>query len=373
MNSLFPFGFPWPTAMYLTLLVITSTIYLVFMNYVLAGSIVLMVGYLAPGARRRVETSSGGPIRSGLGLILKVVRDWLPAILGLAITAGIAPLLFLQILYKRQFYTANLLSFKCFMLLLPALIAAYYLLYLIKSHALGGKWAVLRGPVTIAAFTCFAYTAWAWTENHVLSLHEGAWGYQYVSSNYLFRNAEIWPRLGYWLTSSFATLAIVVAWQLYWGRRLHDPINVDFASRRLRSLAILGLAMSAAEASLWLLWLDTSARDAILSSLAFPYGVMVLMGLAIQSAGWLPVKTGASLSFRRLAMISAGALMTILGTLVVREARRLAAIDITTLFDAHRQSAQAGGMGVFLFFFVVNAAVITICVLTVKRALRRQQ
>ena len=62
--------------------------------------------------------------------------------------------------------------------------------------------------------------------------------------------------------------------------------------------------------------------------------------------------------------------MTILGALVVREARRLAAIDITTLFDAHRQAAQVGGMGVFLVFFAVNAAVITACVLIVKRALR---
>ena len=257
MNSLFPFGFPWPTAMYLTLLILTATIYMVFMSYVLAGSIVLMVGYLAPGARRRVETGSSGQTRSGLGLILKIVRDWLPAILSLAIITGIAPLLFLQILYKRQFYTANLLLSNRFMLLLPAIMAAYYLLYLIKSHALTGKWAVLRGPVTIVAFGCFAYTAWAWTENHVLSLHEEAWKYQYASGNYIFRNAEIWPRLGYWITASFATLAIAVAWQLYWGRRLHDPINVDLASRRLRSLAILGLAMSAAEAWLWQLWLDT--------------------------------------------------------------------------------------------------------------------
>ena len=130
MNTLFPFGFPWPTAMYLTLFVVTAAIYMVFMNYVLAGAIVLLVGYLAPGARRRVEGGAGGPTRSGLGLILKVVRDWLPAILGLAITTGIAPLLFLQILYKHQFYTANLLLFNRFMLLLPALIVAYYMLYL---------------------------------------------------------------------------------------------------------------------------------------------------------------------------------------------------------------------------------------------------
>jgi len=145
---------------------------------------------------------------------------------------------------------------------------------------------------------------------------------------------------------------------------------VDLATRPLRALALLGLGTSAAEAWLWLLWLDSSARGPVLSSLAMPYGVLALLGMGIQVAGWLPVKTGAALTTRRLTLISTGGVMTIVGALVVREARRLAAIDITALFDTHRQAAQVGGMGVFLAFFTINAAVITACVLIVKRALR---
>jgi hypothetical protein len=370
MTTLFPFGFPWPTAMYLTLFIVTATIYMVFMNYVLAGSIVLMIAYLAPGARRRVDDGPGGPARSGLGLIVKVVRDWLPAILGVAITAGIAPLLFLQILYKHRFYTANVLLFYRFMLLMPALILAYYMLYLIKSRALGGRWASLRGPVVIVAFGCFFYTAWAWTENHVLSLHEEVWKTYYISHNYIYRNAEISPRLGYWITASFATLAVALGWQLRWGRRLHDPGNLDLATSRLRSLAILGLATSAAEAWLWVAWLDPSVRGLVLSRLALPYGLMALAGMGIQGAAWLPVKTAANLTWIRLSVISTGNAMTIVGTLVAREARRIGAVDIATLFDTHRRAAQVGGMGVFFVFLAINTAVIAACVLVVKRALR---
>jgi hypothetical protein len=370
MNTLFPFGFPWPTALYLTLFVVTAAFYMIFMNYVLAGAIVLLVGYLAPGARRRVEGGPGGLARSGLGLILKVVRDWLPAVLGLAITTGIAPFLFLQILYKRQFYTANLLLSNLFILLLPAFIVVSCMLYLIKGRALAGRWAVWRGPVTIVAFACFLYTAWVWTENHVLSIHESAWQNHHASYNYIYRNAEVWPRLGYWITASFSTLAVALAWQLHWGRRGHEPINLDLAARRLRALAILGLATSVAEAWLWLLWLDTSARGHILGNLAIPYGLLALAGIGIQVGCWLRVNSCADFTTRRLALISTGVIMTILGALVVREARRLAAIDITALFDAHRQAAQMGGMGVFLVFFAINAAVITACVLIVKRALR---
>ncbi len=224
--------------------------------------------------------------------------------------------------------------------------------------------------MTIVAFACFFYTAWVWTENHVLSIHEAAWTNHYASHNYIYRNAEIWPRLGYWITASFSTLAVALAWQLHWGRRLHDPLNLDLATRRLRSLAILGLGTSAAEAWLWLLWLDTSARGPVLSNLALPYVLVALAGIGIQVVCWLPAKTGSHLTTRRLAFISTGVVMTILGALVVREARRLAAIDITTLFDAHHQASQVGGMGVFLVFFAINTGVITACVLIVKRALR---
>jgi hypothetical protein len=373
MQTLFPFGFPWPTAMYLTLFIVTAAIYMVFMHYVLAGAIVLSLGYMAPGARRRIEAGTAGQGRSGLGLLLKVIRDWLPAVLGLAITAGVAPLLFLQILYKHEFYTANLLLSNRFMLLLPALIVAYYMLYLLKSQTLAGNGAMARGLASFLAFVCFFYTAWAWTENHVLSLHHELWRSQYTSSGWVFRDAEIWPRLGFWLTTAFPTLAVALGWQLHWGREIHDPISVNLASRRLRGLAILGLATSVAEAWLWQLWLEPAARATVLSLLAGPYAVLALLGMVVQTGCWLLVKSGTDMNARRLTIISAAAAITITSSLVVREARRLAAIDITTLFDAHRQAARVGGMGVFLTFFAVNAGVISACVWIVKRSFPRER
>jgi hypothetical protein len=128
--------------------------------------------------------------------------------------------------------------------------------------------------------------------------------------------------------------------------------------------------MSATEGWLWQLFLDPPVRGVVLSILALPYGLLAVAGMGAQLAGWLPVKTGSDLATGRLAVISAGAVATVLGALVVREARRLAAIDITTLYDVHRQAAQVGGMGVFLVFLAVNAAVIVACVRIVQRALR---
>lgn len=368
METVFPFGFPWPTAMYLALFVLAAAIYIFFMQYVLAGSIVLLVGCGAALARRRADTVPARPVRAGL--LQEVVRDWLPAVFGLAIATAIAPLVFLQILYRREFYTASQLLFTRFLLLLPIMIAACLLLCLLKSEALATRGLLVRALVSVAVFACLLFAAWAWTGNHVLGLHKLSWEYQSKSNRWVYGDAEIWPRLGYWITASFPTLAVALAWQFHWGRRNHAPADLDHASRRLKSLALLGLAMSAAEASLWQLWLEDSARGTVLSMLALPYAILAFAGMGIQAAAWLTVERGTDLSTRRLSFISTGAAMTIVGAVVVREARRLAAVDVSQLFDMHRQAARAGGMGLFLVMFVLNAAIITTCLLIVRRALR---
>ncbi len=372
METLFPFGFPWPTALYLSIFIVTMAVYTFFMNYVLAGTMLVMAAYLMPGARRRIRTEPGsaGTTRSGLGLIVQLIRDWLPAVLTLTIVTGIIPLLFLQVLYQHSFYTANLLLLGRFLLIVPVIIVVYFMLYLIKGRVLAGNRMRLRVPVMLIALGCVAYITWTWTEGHILSLHPEVWKNHYASHLYLFRNAEIWPRLGYWITASFATLALAVAWQLHWGRRFHDPINRDRAAGRLRSLAILGLGTSAAESWLWVLWLEPAQRAPVLGALALPYAMASLLGMAIQLAGWIPIKAAAKMSTMRFSVISIGALITMVGTLVAREARRLAAIDIIALFPMHRQAAQLGGLTVFLGFLVVNTAVIVACILLVRRALR---
>jgi hypothetical protein len=294
----------------------------------------------------------------------------MPAMLGLAILAGVTPLLILQVLYRRPFDAGNLLGFHRFVLMPPILIAAFCLLNWLKSRPLAERGPATRAAVTSLVLAGFSYTAWAWTESHVMSLHGAAWSELYASGRWFFRDAEIWPRLGYGMTASFPTLATVLAWQLHWGRRLHDPADLDLAARRLRALAILGLATSAAEAGLWVLWLDPPARGAVLGILALPYAILALAGMGIQAGGWLTVKSGADLNTRRLAILSAGAVLTTFGALVVREARRLAAIDPATLHDAHPHATGVGDIGVFLIVFTLIAATTTTGVLVVKRALR---
>jgi hypothetical protein len=372
MQTLFPFGFPWPTSMYLALFILTAAVYTVFAQYVLAGSIVVLAGYAVTLVRTGGSTAPARVVRSasGLGLIQRVTRDWLPAVLGLAIATSIAPLLLLQVLYQRQFYAASQILFVRSLLAVLALIAAFWLLHLLRSQGSARRRISLEGLIALAACACFVFVAWAWTGTHVLGLHDAQWPHHHHSPRWIYSDAEVWPRLGYWITASFPTLAVALAWQLHWGRRLHQPGDLDLASRRLKTLAFLGLLTSAAEAWLWQLWLEGSARNVVSSVLALPYGLLTFAGMGIQASGWLSIQTGAQLTTRRLALISAGAALMILGSTVVREARRLTAIDVTKLFELHRQASQAPGGALFLTCFGANAAIIAACVLIVRRALR---
>src|SRR5579871_3416916 len=161
MDVLFPFGFPAATAFYLAVYLVTLVIHVVFMNYVFAGTAYLAIlSVFAPDP-------PDGAKSNRMALCLK---DWMPFMLSAAITAGVAPLLFVQILYRYNFYTANLLLFHRWMAILPVLIVGFYLLYVLKSKAGSAMSLTARALVGCGALACFAFTGWSWTENHLLSL-----------------------------------------------------------------------------------------------------------------------------------------------------------------------------------------------------------
>ena len=51
---------------------------------------------------------------------------------------------------------------------------------------------------------------------------------------------------------------------------------------------------------------------------------------------------------------------------VVRESLRLGQVDITLLYDEHQKASEVAGRGTFLFFLVVNSALIVWCARIVR-------
>ncbi len=357
MDAPFPFGFPFSTALYLTLYLLTWVFHVLFMNYLLAGSFYLfganLSGFLRPAASRQ------------RGAAERILADWLPFALSAAITAGVAPLLFLQILYPRRFYTANLLLFHRWMAILPALVAGFYLLYLLKSRWMERRSGLIRTAASLGALLCFAFTGWSWTENHLLSLDEKIWPAFYASRSLVYRSTEVLPRFALWTAGSFPTLAALLLWQFRSGGNSVEVTARDW--RRLAALALAGIALSLLAAGDYVAVMEKPAREQLTGPLALPYAVAALAGLAAQAAGWILQRRRDSLSKGCLALISSGVLLALLGVAVLREAVRLSALDLQVLYPAHVQAAREGGLLVFLFFLAVNALLIAGCFILARR------
>lgn len=360
MDTLFPFGFPRETACYLALYVLTLVLHALFMHYVLAGSACLAAG-VAFG-RDGTNPKSANPLADTL-------RDWLPFMLSSAITAGVAPLLFVQVLYETQFYTANLLLFYRWLLILPALVVGFYLLYVQKSKRVATWRLWSRLLVGGGALACFAFAAWSWTENHLLSIHGTAWPEQYASGSVFYASREIPPRLALWFTAAFPTMALVLAWQRWYAQRILPPAERTAGVRRCALFAIGGLLCSEALAAVLYFSVDERVQRTVTSSLAGPYLIAAIVGCAIQSLAWAMQYRLPHFSRNWLLAASAGLALTLIGTAVVRETRRLADVRIEALYDSHAHAFASGGSLTFLFFLVLNTALIGACFVIVRRGI----
>jgi len=103
--------------------VTTLTLHLAAMNFVFGGLIVLVFG--------RMNDKWRDPT-------VKTFVKLLPTAMAVTVTLGVAPLLFLQLVYSQQAYAAAIVSAWPWLMIFVAVIVAYYCLYA-ASFAAGGE------------------------------------------------------------------------------------------------------------------------------------------------------------------------------------------------------------------------------------------
>ena len=310
-------------SLWLALYLASFALHAVFVSYVAAGT-----GYALVAALRR----SSDPIAAR-------VRDWLPFMLGAGITAGVGPLLFLQLLHQRRFYTANLLLGPRWGAVVPALIVGFYALYLGKASE---RWRRVALGVGVA---CFAFVAWSWTEIHLVMLADSAWQEMYGAGERFYLDAAVLPRLALWSGTMVALFATVAAWQAAPAER-----------RRLAVLALAGLIVACG---------TVAAGIAIRGALDPVHGWSYLLAAAALAAalGWaLTVRRPGG---RGLALATAATTAALIAGAIVREAPRL------DLVERSRPTATgAGGIAVFFATLAIGIAAITWVIRTVRGASR---
>jgi hypothetical protein len=154
--TLDPNPLPAPYWVFKLLLVVTFFLHILAMNSMLGGAVLALVAKWRGGSRGVKESRSRGvedpmstsrPLNSSTSRLLdsstpdygaRVFFDLthkLPVLLPATITLGIAPLLFVQVLYGQFFYTSSIILAWPWFLVLVFLTAAYYGFYYVSFKA----------------------------------------------------------------------------------------------------------------------------------------------------------------------------------------------------------------------------------------------
>ena len=162
-----------------------------------------------------------------------------------------------------------------------------------------------------------------------------------------------------------AGLASIAGWQVA-GR---DDASDRSTVVQVAVVALGGLILAAIAGGAYVAQFPKEARDVVLGPLAGPYFAAACVGAVLQAAAWIGQLVRQRTHRGLLTLATIGFLVFLASGAAVREAIRLQAIELSTLYELHAESAKIGGLAVFLLFTVVNAGAICAAVWLVRREL----
>ena len=339
-----PMPIPAPVWLLKGLLWATFSIHLVFMNLTLGGALLAAV-YAIRGKDRDRSVS-------------RSLAKMLPYVMAFTITFGVAPLLFVQVLYGPLFYSATILMAIPFLAIIGVLLAAYYGLYILAR-----KWTsygVWQGILAAVVFLLLGYVAFVNVNVFTSMLSPERFHDAYLASpgglQLNFAEPTLVPRFLHMLLAAVAVAGLCVA---YLGtRRL--KLEPEAGRWQVKNGATWFAAATIVNLGIGTWWLMTIPREGLLlfmggSALAtgaFIVGLvcgvsaLVLALVGINSVKPLPLLMG---SIHALTL-------TIVCMVIMRDTLRDALLK--PVFDVYSQptAPQWVAIALFLTLFVVGIA-----------------
>ncbi len=158
-------GIPGPSSLFLFLYLLTFVIHTALANFVIGGSAFL--------ALQEYRSLKGNETAKALS---RRILQILPVVFSLTITFGVAPLLFVQVLYGQFFYSANVLLGGWWLLNLGFILSAFYIVYWLATRSDKGippSGRSLAGSIILSLFTL--KIALLFTSNSTLSIEPDRW------------------------------------------------------------------------------------------------------------------------------------------------------------------------------------------------------
>ena len=207
-----------PWGWFQSLLLLTFPLHLLAMNALLGTVLTALAAHLLPGA----------PYRRLSHELAKA----LPFLVAFTVNLGVAPLLFLNVLYGHLFYTSTILMGLFWLAVIPLVIIAYYLLYLydFKFRQLGnGALFILLLVLAILVTVGFIFS-----NNMTMMIAPAGWGRWFATPGGTLLNLSDPTLLPRYLHMMIGALAVGGLWAaLYASIALKDDPETATAGVRL--------------------------------------------------------------------------------------------------------------------------------------------
>ena len=165
--ALDPNPLPAPYWLLKLLLLVTFMLHIVAMNFMLGGAVLALTAKWTARSKEQ-----------GKRVFFDVARK-LPSLLPATITLGIAPLLFLQVLYGQYFYTSSIVMAWPWFLVLVFLTIAYYGFYYVSFRS--GQNSRRVGAVMLVSTLLVVLVGFAFSNNVTLSQTPARWTAKYFA------------------------------------------------------------------------------------------------------------------------------------------------------------------------------------------------
>jgi hypothetical protein len=195
-----PMPLPAPVWLLKFLLLLTLFLHLLAMNCALGGGVLALLAELRGRANAHAQQ------------LARDIARMLPIFIAFTITLGVAPLLFVQVLYGHLLYTSSILLGGAWILIILLLLAGYYGYYYFSLRGEARRqWAL---PVAALSALFFAAIGFIFANNMTLMLVPERWAAIYRADpsgwNLNLADATVIPRYLHFLIASFAVSGLLL-------------------------------------------------------------------------------------------------------------------------------------------------------------------
>jgi hypothetical protein len=347
--ALDPSPIPGPAWLFHVLWVATFVIHLLFVNAVLGGTLLAAAASFA-GKRLRP-----------LAVLFVEMNSWT---ISLAITFGIAPLLFLQVLHGRFFYSSTILVARGWLGMLVLLTVAYYLNYVVKARLRSGGDA--PALLAVEAFLFLAIAA-IQVAVHLLSVQPSLWEAASRSGFVILSDPSFAPRFLHFVLAAISLAgALAIRQGIRAAEAGKDRADADAMARFGQKAAFFATFLQMADGVWLLLALPRPVLRGLMRGGAATMGPLMLaillgLGLLVLLAQ-LSDPLAAPKKARHVTELILGAILLMVVTRHQVRGLYLAVSGVSG------QPAEAPQWGMFLAFLAVFVACIALTVFACARA-----